>query len=127
MSFSKHKFIVDVFSSESVDILPALAWSIYILDQPPSIMTESEVETPGEASNYSQETQLLSPKVRQRSPYPIYIVSLLFYLGDAIGTNIVLEAVVYNKVCYSHFANVSLCTNATFSKNHPDLQVEFLC
>jgi len=92
-----------------------------------SIMGEKyELKTTKESSS-SEESQLLSPKVRQRSPYPIYIVSLLFYLGDAIGTSIVLEAVVYNKVCYSHFANVSLCTNATFSKNHPDLQVEFLC
>ena len=57
------------------------------------------------------------------SPYPLYISVGFFFLSYSISSQLVSESVIYNKVCFDHFANVSLCSNTTFSKNHPLLQV----
>ena len=56
------------------------------------------------------------------SPYPIYIANTLYFIPMSINV-VAFEAVLYNKLCYMKYENVSLCTNTSFTANHPQLQV----
>ena len=55
--------------------------------------------------------------------YPIYVTVLLLFVTNSINTMLVSESVLYNKVCYDKFENLTLCTNSTFSRHHPLVQV----
>ena len=57
------------------------------------------------------------------SPYPVYLSIILVFITSSINTMLVSESVIYNKVCYEKLENVTLCSNLTFSKDHPLLQV----
>ena len=57
------------------------------------------------------------------SPYPVYISILFVFISNSINIMLVSESVIYNKVCYQIFENLTLCSNTTFSRSHPLLQV----
>ena len=56
------------------------------------------------------------------SPYPMYIANVLYFMPVVIN-NVVSNAIIYNKLCFNKYQNISLCTNSTFTKNHAELQV----
>lgn len=56
------------------------------------------------------------------SPYPVYLGILLYFIPYSIN-RLTLESITYNKLCYIKYENISLCTDSTFTKGHPDLQV----
>ena len=56
------------------------------------------------------------------SPWPVIIVSVLYFFPCIMNATI-LEAMLYNKLCYHYFHNLTLCSNRSFTASHPDLQV----
>ena len=56
------------------------------------------------------------------SPYPVYVANVFYFMTVGINT-VALEAVLYNKLCYQKYKDINLCSNSTFTKNHPILQV----
>lgn len=56
------------------------------------------------------------------SPHPMYIANVFSFLV-AVVNHVAFDAMLYNKLCYARYSNNTLCSNTTFTKNHPDLQV----
>lgn len=61
------------------------------------------------------------------SAYTMYVANLLFFVTMGINKLMVLDSVIYNKLCYIKYKNMTLCTNSTFTSNHPALQVKSYC
>ncbi|XP_067933863.1 lysosomal proton-coupled steroid conjugate and bile acid symporter SLC46A3-like [Watersipora subatra] len=59
----------------------------------------------------------------QPSPYPMLVANVFFFIPFAINL-VVFESMLYNKLCYKKYHDVTLCTNATFTGSHPELQEE---
>ena len=57
------------------------------------------------------------------SAYPVYLANVFHYVPIEISKLMVLDTVIYNKLCFMKYKNISLCTNSTFTTNHPALQV----
>jgi len=56
------------------------------------------------------------------SPYPMYLANV-FCIAAYYINSLLLQDLLYNKICYQKFQNLSLCTDSTFSTKHPELQV----
>ena len=53
---------------------------------------------------------------------PVCLAALLYFIPRGINS-VTLDSILYNKLCYMKYNNLSLCSNTTFSQNHTDLQV----
>lgn len=56
------------------------------------------------------------------TPYPIYAI-FIFYFFINILNMLAVSDLMYAKVCSRHYKDLSLCSNSTFTKAHPELQV----
>lgn len=85
--------------------------------------TDREYDT---TSHDPQQQNVTSCIGLRPTAYPIYVTLLLLFVTNSINTTLVSESVIYNKVCYQTFTNLTLCTNTTFTRHHPLLQVRGL-
>lgn len=56
------------------------------------------------------------------SPFPIYAIFTVYFFILILNVLAVAD-LIYDKVCFKHYRNLSLCNNATFTRAHPELQV----
>lgn len=56
------------------------------------------------------------------SPYPVYLTMMLYFAPLGMN-NVTMNSLMYNKLCYIKFNNLTLCTNSDFTHGHPALQV----
>ena len=95
-------------------------------------LSSSEEETTAHTENNNELSPLISSVKANSdsttcchipvSPWPVYIVSILFFLPASIN-DINLNSLLYNKLCYQNYQDLELCSNKTFTQSHPDLQV----
>ena len=129
-----------VLSINSLRWLYRLEWVRWVLtaamdtdDEAFISQSSSEEETTAHSDNNNELSPLISSVKANSdsnttcchipvSPWPVYIVSILFFLPASIN-DINLNSLLYNKLCYQKYQDLELCSNKTFTQSHPDLQV----
>lgn len=99
------------------------------------IISNDELSQDGDLRHYKSESCEQSDSTSARcdtistactklslTPIPVCVAALLYFIPRGMN-GVTLDSILYNKLCYMKYHNLSLCSNSTFSKSHTDLQV----
>ena len=114
-SFSDKKLLVSVGGEDDYEVTASVNASSSLSSSSDSSESSTSNESHGDKTRYSL---CRIPA----SPWPVFVTVVLFFTAVAINL-VTIESVLYNKLCYQHFHNLTLCSNKTFTASHPDLQV----
>ena len=114
-SFSEKKLVVAVGGDDDDEVTA----SVNASSSSSSSSDSSESSTSNES--HGDKTRFSLCRI-PASPWPVFVTVVLFFTAVAINL-VTIESVLYNKLCYQHFHNLTLCSNKTFTASHPDLQV----